>query len=82
MADKGTIPQATIDRYLAGDNRHQRMLGELFACFADIQDRFAKHQMLGTMGFLMYELHGAKFLTDQEYAFEKGSLDVLMEELR
>ena len=76
MADKTfTIPQATVDRYLKGDMRHQRMLGELFACLKDIDNVFQVNQMLGTMGFLLMELHGAKFLTDQEFSYEKGTLD-------
>lgn len=76
------IPKATTDRYLNGGMRHERMIGELLACLEDIEDNFARHQMLGTMGFLLMELKGAGFLTDQEYAYEKGSLDALMTALR
>jgi len=77
MAKVFTIPQATVNRYLAGDNRHQRMLGELFACLKDIDNVFQVNQMLGTMGFLLMELHGAKFLTDDEFAYDKGVVDAL-----
>jgi hypothetical protein len=82
MAKTFRIPQKTVDRYLKGDNRHERMLGELFASLKDIDDVFQVHQMMGTMGFLLMELHGAKFITDQEYAYEKASLDALMTEAR
>ena len=81
MADKTfTIPQATVDRYLKGDMRHERMLGELFASLRDIDNPFAVHQMMGTMGFLLMELKGAGFLTENEYRYEIGSLDALMAE--
>ena len=77
-----TIPQTTVDCYLKGDNRHQRMLGEFYASLRDIDNVFQVHQMMGTMGFLLMELHGAKFLTDQEYRYEKGFMDALMDEAR
>lgn len=83
MAKSFRIPQETVDRYQADESfRHECMLGQFYAILRDIEDVFQAHQMMGTMGFLLMEMHGAKFLTDKEYAFEKGVLDEFMTEAR
>ena len=83
MAKTFTIPQSTVDRYkVDGDMLHQRMLGEFYAIIQNIDDVFQVHQMMGTMGFLLMEMHGVKYITSQEYAYEKGVLDAFQTEAR
>lgn len=83
MAKSFRIPQETVDEYqVDGDMRHQRMLGEFYAILRDIEDVFQVHQMMGTMGFLLMEMHGSKYLTDQEFQYEKDVLDAFMTEAR
>lgn len=84
MAKTFRIPQETVDRYMKNEivHRHEYLLGSFYAILRDIEDIFQVHQMMGTMGFLLMEMHGAKFLTDEEFAFEKGVLDAFQEEAR